>query len=93
MEQAPDTLVVNPLVVMQATASGGVLMDVASGDCFELNQLGTEIWSRLAQSEPLSAIVGALTESYDVSPATLERDVGALVGDLLRHGLVTRQRR
>jgi hypothetical protein len=91
--ETAETLVVNPLVVLQETAAGAVLMDVASGDCFELNQIGTEIWSRLARQERVPAIVTALAARYEVASAALEKDVGGLVSQLLQHGLLTRPRR
>jgi hypothetical protein len=85
--------VANPLVVLQPTETGAVLMDVATGDCFELNRIGTEIWKRVTEGKSREAIVAALASEYDVPGPTLEADVGTLLRDLSRHGLLTATRR
>ena len=93
MEEDLETLAVNPLVVTQATEAGAVLMDVATGDCFELNRIGAEVWRRLGTGQSPSGIVAALAASHDLATSVVEPDVRQLVADLLRHGLVTSPRR
>ena len=83
-----DSLVANPLVVVQPIDGGSVLMDVATGDCFELNQIGAEIWTLFAEGRSQASIVAALVSSYDIRPEAVESDVRALLADLKRHGLV-----
>lgn len=93
MSDDPETPVSNPLAVLQATESGAVLMDVASGDCFELNRVGAEIWNRLVKGESRETIVAALAAQYDIPGPTLESDVSTLLADLSNHGLLTYPRR
>ena len=64
-------LVANPNVVVQQMNDGAILMDMASGDCFELNRLGAEIWARLGKGESPAELVANVAASYGVSAATV----------------------
>ena len=82
-------LVANPNVVVQQTNDGAILMDMASGDCFELNRLGAEIWARLGKGESRTELVANLAASYGVPTATVDSDVKALLQLLTQNGLLT----
>jgi len=82
-------LVANPNVVAQETDDGAILMDMASGDCFELNRIGAEIWSRLGKGESPSQLVANVAASYGLPAATVESDVRTLLEELTRSGLLT----
>jgi Coenzyme PQQ synthesis protein D (PqqD) len=88
MDQAPHKLTPNPTVVSQPTKDGAVLLEMTTGDCFELNQVGAEIWSALATGQPLDDIVVALTRRYELPPSAIETDVRTLIEDLLGKGLL-----
>lgn len=88
MTTKPQKLTVNPLVTAQQTASGSVLVDVATGDCYELNAVGAEIWVRLARGEDEATIVPALSAEYGVSTEVAAGDVRTLITDLTRNGLL-----
>ena len=64
-------------------------MDMASGDCFELNRIGAEIWSRLGKGESPSQLVANVAASYGLPAATVESDVRTLLEELTRSGLLT----
>jgi hypothetical protein len=87
VNESPGKLEPNPLVVVQTTADGAVLLEMTSGDCFELNRVGTEIWTRLTKGESLASVVVAIATRYGVPAATVELDAHALVGELIRRGL------
>jgi hypothetical protein len=82
-------LVANPNVVVQLTNDGAILMDMASGDCFELNRLGAEIWARLGKGESQAELVANVAASYGVPAATVDSDVKALLQLLTQNGLLT----
>jgi len=82
-------LVANPNVVVQQTNDGAILMDMASGDCFELNRIGAEIWSRVAAGEALAELVARMAATYGLPPAAVEADVRSLLAELTRNGLLT----
>ena len=83
-----EVLSANPSIVVQPMESGAVLMNMATGDCFELNHIGVDVWTGLANGQTPAAIVAALAARYDRSPSEIESDVRALLADLTRHGLV-----
>ena len=82
-------LVANPYVVTQGTTDGAILMDMASGDCFELNRIGAEVWTRLTNGESPAQLVANVAASYGLPTATVESDIQALLEELTRNGLLT----
>ena len=91
MDPAPNKLTPNPTVVSQPTKDGAVLMEMTTGDCFELNQVGAEIWTALAKGAPLEEIVAALAGRYQVPSTTIEADARALIAELRSRGLLSGQ--
>ena len=84
-----DALTTNPTVVSQPTKEGAVLLEMTTGECFELNRVGAEIWAGLAKGEPLADIVAALARRYDVPPSTIETDARTLIDELEARGLLS----
>ena len=82
-------LVANPNVVTQQINDGAILMDMASGECFELNRLGAEVWARLGKGESATELVANVAASYGVPAATVQSDVLALLEVLKQNGLLT----
>jgi hypothetical protein len=81
-------LVINPLVVVQRMPKGAVLMDTASGQCFELNGMGLEVWSELERGVSPSQIIRTLAARYRVPEGQVAADIGKLVNQLLGQGIV-----
>ena len=65
-----------------------MLVDMTTGNCFELNQIGAEIWDLLSPGITEEAICTALAGRYSVERALLAGDVRTLLEELERHGLV-----
>ena len=65
-------------------------MDTANGECFELNRIGAEIWASLARGQQQDAIATSLAQRYAISEGSAQEDVGVLINDLVRHGLLVR---
>jgi hypothetical protein len=85
----PDQAIVpNPDVIVQAMPSGAVLVDRATGECFELNRVGAEIWGELQRGAPPAQIVDRLAARYAIAPAQLGADLRQLLEQLARHGIV-----
>lgn len=82
-------LTLNPLVVMQTAEAGAILMHMSTGDCFELNRIGAEVWRMLQETIPVGQIISTIANKHEVPEATVESDVRALLDDLGRHGLLT----
>jgi hypothetical protein len=75
-------------VLVQELQGESVLLNVRSGRYFGLDEVGTRMWAALTSAESLRAACEALEGEYDVERERLERDVRALVGKLVEHGLV-----
>jgi len=65
-----------------------VLLNVVSGVYYGLNDIGTQIWQRLAAGATCSELADEFIEVYDVEPDRLRSDIEALMGRLLAAGLV-----
>lgn len=65
-----------------------VILDLASGTYYGLNEVGTRIWALLAAGRDEAAIAGALHEEFDVSLGGARADVAALASELLSRGLI-----
>ena len=67
---------------------GAVLMDTATGDCFELNGAGRDIWHKISAGADVDDVVDDLLRAYEVDRATLAADVRKLVEELARRGIL-----
>ncbi len=66
----------------------GTLIVVVSGQIFELNLLGAEIWKLCDGSRTVGQIVEELMEGYDVGREELEKDVRDFLADVAERGWV-----
>jgi hypothetical protein len=78
----------SPDVVWRDLEGEAVLLDLASGTYFGLNDVGTRIWRLLEAGESLARIAEALAEEYEVSGEQAARDAEALVTELRGRGLL-----
>jgi hypothetical protein len=65
-----------------------VLLDMASGVYFGLDEIGTAIWALIADGTTVRAICQKVVSLYDVDEATVRKDLEALVTELQSRGLV-----
>ena len=79
---------VSPDVLFQEVSGETVLLDLASEQYFGLDEVGTRIWALLNEGSDLGGIIERLLEEYAVGREELERDVRALLGQLLEAGLI-----
>ena len=75
--------------VSTSIPGGTVVLDPASGHYFGLEGVGVRVWQLLAQPVTLVRLVETITDEFEVDAATCERDLRALLDDLLGRGLVT----
>lgn len=73
----------SPDVLYRDLEGQAVILDLSSGLYFGLNEVGTRIWTLMAEGRDISTIVQALAREFDADESTIERDVRDLV-DLLR---------
>jgi hypothetical protein len=83
-----QTFTLSPSVVFRQMDDGAVLLDLASGVYFGLDEVGTRIWTLLGERGTPSAVCTVMLEEFDVDPGILAGDVLRLVGELQQNGLV-----
>lgn len=77
-------------VVAREVAGETVLLNLASGTYFGLNETGTAIWELIEENSlTLEDICGAIEDEYQIPREDAESDVVALVEQLVEHGLLT----
>lgn len=65
-----------------------VVLNLARGTYYGLDEVGTRIWQLIQRFGRLDAVRDALIEEYEVEPSTAERDLLDLVAHLATQGLV-----
>jgi len=77
----PDTLV-NEL------GEESVLLNLASGEYFGLDQTGTSMWKALTTSETIQKALDLVHDEYDAELGLLKRDMLDLIARLAASGLI-----
>jgi len=77
-----------PRVVAREIEAETVLLDLASGRYFDLDDTGTRLWRRLAEGARLGDVVNELASEFDAPRERLAADVVAFVAELEREQLV-----
>lgn len=85
-----DRLVASPGVVARQVAGETVLLDLAGGSYFGLDEVGGRIWQWLAEpgAGSLGELADRLAQAYSISRPRAEEDLLALARSLAAHGLV-----
>lgn len=84
-----DTILASGDVVAREVGGELVLMDLASGTYFGLNEVGGMIWASIEdESKPLEQLVRDVCENYGVAEETAREDLIALVNSLRDHDLI-----
>ncbi len=65
-----------------------VLLDLETETYFGLNQVGSRFWKLLTTAPTIGDALAVIQEEYDVAPHELERDMSALIEDLVERGLL-----
>ncbi|KAA3623860.1 MAG: PqqD family protein [Proteobacteria bacterium] len=75
-------------VLCQEVEGEAVLLDLASGRYFGLNEVGTRFWRLATQHQEVGAIFRCMLEEYEVDEDTLARDLDAFLADVAVAGLL-----
>jgi hypothetical protein len=85
-----ETLLVVPEDVIFRELDGeAIILNLATGMYFGLDEVGTRVWALVAAAGTLGHAVDTLADEYDIDRPALERDVLELAGQLLDKGLVS----
>ena len=69
-------------------AGEAVLLNLASGTYFGLDETGTSFWQALTTTSTIQGAYDLLLAEYDVEPDDLRQDLSGLLDKLIDHGLV-----
>ena len=69
-------------------ADEAAILDLNSGVYFGLNAVGARIWKLVQAPRTVNEVLQALLEEYDVEPERCERDLVALLQELVTYGLI-----
>jgi coenzyme PQQ synthesis protein D (PqqD) len=83
-----DTVRVSPEVVFKALGGEAVLLDLASGIYFGLDETSTRLWQLIESHRSLRRAYDAMLVEFDVDPARLRTDLLAFAHDLSRRRLI-----
>ncbi len=71
------------------TSNSVVILGLRQGVYYELKDVGARFWSLIQEPRSLDDILRTIQSEYDVDAERCERDLMALVADLIRYGLVS----
>jgi len=77
-----------PRVLCKDLGDEAILLDFETETYFGLNAAGTRLFSLLTTAPTIRQAFDVMLEEYDVDPDELERDMSALIDDLVRRGLL-----
>ena len=66
-----------------------ILLDLASGTYFGLEDVGARIWKEIQDGATIKQIIAAIVDEYDVDPARAEQDTLSLIHELAQRNLVS----
>lgn len=76
-------------VVFRDLAKESVLLNLSTGTYFGLDAVGTRLWHLIAEHGSTALVIETLLNEYDVDALRLQKEVGALIDQLLAKGLLT----
>lgn len=79
----------SPDVLFQELQGDAVLLDMKSGVYFGLDRIGTRMWQLMGEPKPLSAVVEAVMNEFEVSQSRCTEDVLDLAKKLAEQGLLS----
>lgn len=65
-----------------------VVLDLVRGDYFGLDEVGSRMWTALAEGRSVDEVARAIHAEYDASPEVARADVLAFAKDLVDRGLL-----
>lgn len=83
------TVTITPEVVFKELRGEAVLLDLASGVYFGLDETSTRLWQLLMSHGSLRRAFDSMLAEFDVEPERLQNDLIDFVAELTRRRLIT----
>jgi hypothetical protein len=81
-------LTVPPQVMSRLVGDETVLLDLASGMYFGVDQVAQRIWELIGEGKALGQIVTIIVSEFDVEEGQAQADVLAFANELVERGLL-----
>ena len=78
----------SPDVVFRDLDGEAVILDLASGTYFGLNEVGTLVWRMIEEGRNAAEVVEGIAAEYDADRETIARDVQRLFDELSARHLI-----
>lgn len=75
-------------VVFEVLEGEAVVLNLETGIYFTLNPVGTRIWQLIEEHGDLAKVRESMISEYEVGEEALDRDIEALMRELVEKGLV-----
>ena len=85
----PEHAYVSPHALFQEIDGQCVLLNLQTEHYYSLDDVGTCMWQLLMEHHRVALVGEQLLDEYDVDRATLYRDLGNLITELVQAGLLT----
>jgi hypothetical protein len=83
-----DTPVIGEDVVFRELEGEIVILNLEKGEYFGVDDVGTRVWTLLAEGRSLRQVADMMVSEYDVPRETVAADLLRLAGELISHGLI-----
>ena len=84
-------LIVPDSVISRPVDGITVVVDVATGRSFTLDEVGTRVWELLTTMPSAQAVYETLLQEFDADPSQMRDDVERLIDALTSHELLRTQ--
>lgn len=75
-------------VMFRVLGDEAVLLNLATGTYFGLDDVGTRMWQLMSEHGSTDKVIEALMDEYEVDEALLQSDLNKLIKNLVDNGLV-----
>ena len=79
----------NPSILFNDFDDGLMMMDIDSGNYFDIDSVGGRIWALIETPASLDAICESLVVEYEVEEQVCRTETIGFIGELAEKGLVT----
>ena len=93
MKQSPFSQIIlhgprSAISLFHELSGEAVLLNLASGQYYSLDETGTRMWVLLAEHGEIEPVIAALLQEYEVTEQQLRVDLDKLISDFTAQGLL-----
>lgn len=81
-------IIASPEALVSVIAGESVILNCQNEQYYGLDEIGTEMWTKLTTSPTIQSAYETLLQEYDVDAELLRQDICELLGNLKAQGLV-----